>query len=217
MTLMGDFFREFWERSSASAYRKAGLACLDFKACGNSTHGKFITLGCSEALQVRAAVNKLERMGRTVALWGRSMGGVSVLKSLGTAVNVVDSPFSSLRTLSKEFSIQAYPSLSCLIHCCFPCAFCCLNRGISNDTGYDLGSELNLLEEIEKIGAWQAVMFLAGSKDELIHWGHSLSMFQKIKAKKEMQVFEGTHNSQRPSGVIRRAMRFIDENWIRTP
>ena len=40
-------------------------------------------------------------MGRIVALWGRSMGGVSVLKSHGVAVNIVDSPFSDLKTISK--------------------------------------------------------------------------------------------------------------------
>ena len=40
-------------------------------------------------------------MGRFVALWGKSMGGVSVLKSHGTAVNIIDSPFSNVKALSK--------------------------------------------------------------------------------------------------------------------
>ena len=40
-------------------------------------------------------------MGRVVALWGRSMGAVSVIKSHGTVVNICDSPFSNIKTISK--------------------------------------------------------------------------------------------------------------------
>ena len=56
MTLMNPFLHEFWINKKAKAYRKAGLASLDFNACGNSQAGKYITLGCKEGEQVKEAV-----------------------------------------------------------------------------------------------------------------------------------------------------------------
>jgi hypothetical protein len=39
--------------------------------------------------------------GYEVILWGRSMGAASCLKYGGTSINIVDSPFSSLKGVCK--------------------------------------------------------------------------------------------------------------------
>ena len=60
---------------------EVGLACFDFNGCGNREEEKFITLGQKECKDVDVAARYLKNQGYIVVGWGRSMGGVSLLKS----------------------------------------------------------------------------------------------------------------------------------------
>jgi hypothetical protein len=88
------------------------LFTLDFGGCGMS-EGEFISLGWWEREDLQSAIGHLRGLdGRvsTIGLWGRSMGAVTALlhgdrdPSIGSIV--VDSPFSSLRTLASELVDQ---------------------------------------------------------------------------------------------------------------
>ena len=78
-----------------------GLACFDFDGCGNRYDSDFITLGLKECKDVDVAARYLKRQGYRVAGWGRSMGGVSLLRSSEIEVMVCDSAFSNLSELCK--------------------------------------------------------------------------------------------------------------------
>ncbi len=149
VTLLPVMVQMFWLSKRRKLYQKVGLASFDFYGCGN-TDGRFITLGCEEAEQIRLVVRQLKEKGRKVVLWGRSMGAASVIKYGGEDINVLDSPFSDLRELCKEFSLRAVPGLCCLIRCLYPCVFCCINGDIQSETGHDLGGELRLLEHVAR-------------------------------------------------------------------
>ena len=58
-----------------------GMASFDFSGCGNRYDSEFITLGQKESKDVDVAARYLKEQGFKVVGWGRSMGGVSLLKS----------------------------------------------------------------------------------------------------------------------------------------
>ena len=76
-----------------------GLACFDFAACGNRYDSQFITLGQEESKDVDRAAKYLKSQGYRVVGWGRSMGGVSLLKSKELDIMVSDSAYSNLHNL----------------------------------------------------------------------------------------------------------------------
>lgn len=44
---------------------------------------------------------------------------------------------------------------------------------------------------------------MAGHDDSMIHPGHAQRIYDAFPGKKKITVFDGTHNSNRPSKVIR--------------
>jgi alpha/beta superfamily hydrolase len=85
------------------------LFCFDFVGCGKSD-GEYISLGWHERDDVNIIVNYLrsDRFVSTVGLWGRSMGAVTALlhgdRDPSIAALILDSPFSSMKTLVKELA-----------------------------------------------------------------------------------------------------------------
>lgn len=83
------------------------LVALDFAGCGMS-EGEYISLGWYERDDVEVLVEHLRKSETvsTIGLWGRSMGAVTSLmhadRDPSIACLILDSPFSSLRTLAEE-------------------------------------------------------------------------------------------------------------------
>jgi alpha/beta superfamily hydrolase len=90
--------------------------CFDFAGCGLSD-GEYISLGWYERDDVEVVVNYLRESNRvsTIGLWGnlksikgRSMGAVTALmhadRDPSIAALVLDSPFTSLKTLAEELA-----------------------------------------------------------------------------------------------------------------
>ena len=91
------------------------------------------------------AVIFLREKGYKVAVWGRSMGAVSTLLSEESDILIVDSPFSNLKTVSKEISLRFVPcALKCFFHCLFPCVFMAVSSDVESKTGVH-PSELDML------------------------------------------------------------------------
>ena len=82
---------------------------FDFSGCGRS-EGEYISLGWHEQDDVACVVDFLRRSNKvsTIGLWGRSMGAATALmystKDLSIAGLVLDSPFSSLKSLINELA-----------------------------------------------------------------------------------------------------------------
>ena len=85
------------------------IFAFDFSGCGRS-EGEYISLGWHEQDDVACVVDFLRRSNKvsSIGLWGRSMGAATALmystKDLSIAGLVLDSPFSSLKSLINELA-----------------------------------------------------------------------------------------------------------------
>lgn len=91
---------------------------FDFAGCGLSD-GKYISLGWYERDDVEVVVDWLRNSKKvsTIGIWGRSMGAITGLmhadRDPSIAGLVLDSPFTSLRTLAEELAkSQSVPLIS---------------------------------------------------------------------------------------------------------
>lgn len=93
---------------------------FDFSGCGLSS-GEFVSLGFYERDDLRCIIDYLRKQEHVtrIALWGRSMGAVtSIMYSAedpSVSCCVVDSPFSSLRTLAMELVEKMAAKLPSLV------------------------------------------------------------------------------------------------------
>jgi pimeloyl-ACP methyl ester carboxylesterase len=93
---------------------------FDFSGCGLST-GEWVSLGFYERDDLRCIIDYLRKHESVtrIALWGRSMGAVtSIMYSAedpSVSCCVVDSPFSSLRTLAMELVDKMAAKLPSLV------------------------------------------------------------------------------------------------------
>lgn len=51
---------------------------------------------------------------------------------------------------------------------------------------------------------------MAGDEDRMISPSHAKKIFEVFPGKKQIRIFEGSHNSNRPSSVIRECFYFIE-------
>ena len=59
-------------------------------------------------------------------------------------------------------------------------------------------------------------MFLSGNNDVAIDSSHSKRLFEAFKGEKDIQIFEGTHNSTRSAEIFKKCFEFIDSSIILT-
>lgn len=177
-----------------------GLACFDFSGCGMRFQSQYITLGSKESKEVDIAARYLKKLGYKVVGWGRSMGSVSLLLSSEIDIMIADSPFSSLVTLCEQISYKATPALCCcFFHCLYPCLFSCVRSDVEQKAGFDL-RELEVCKVLANNpkNKQKALFVLAGTGDGMIHYSHSQKIYDSFPGTKQIQIFEGTHNSNRP-------------------
>jgi hypothetical protein len=138
-----------------------GLACFDFRGCGNR-EGDFITLGQEESGDVDVAARFLKSRGHRVVGWGRSMGAVSLLLSSECSLIVADSAYSNLAHLCKESSVHFLPkACCCLFHCFFPCVFACIQCKVHKLAGLEIGS-MDIAGKLKKEDRDRQICFIHG-------------------------------------------------------
>lgn len=48
----------------------------------------------------------------------------------------------------------------------------------------------------------RSILFLAGNNDQLIDPKHAKALYDKFEGRKQLMIFEGDHNSSRPSSIL---------------
>ena len=193
------------------ACARAALVSFDFAGCGIS-EGDTVTLGLRERDQVEAVLAELRRWapGARVCIWGRSMGAAAALLHGekypdGARGLILDSPFLSFRALKNDLIQRAAPKapkcgVACVM-CCLACSARRRTRGC-NPTTVDCGRAA--------AAATAPALFLAGARDKLAAPAtHARPLEARYKAPSTLLVFDGEHNSPRPSWVYDRCATFL--------
>lgn len=182
----------------------AGISvfALDLGGSGIS-EGEHVTLGVRETLDVAVVVAHLRRGGRVdrVGIWGRSMGAVTALlyanRDPSIAGIVLDSPFSSLTALMSEL-VDDFFSASYIAapRAATRLALGWMRSSIKARAGFDI-HDLDVLRTVATTHC--PALFAHGADDDFIRPAHSRALRDAYAGEKEFLVFDGDHNSPRPT------------------
>lgn len=139
------------------------------------------------------------------------MGSVSLLLSDEIDIMVADSPFHSLVGLCEEISYKATPSACCcFFHCLYPCLFSCVRSDVEQRAGFDM-RELEIGKKLAQNprSKDKALFIMAATGDSMINYSHSQKIYEAFPGKKQIELFEGNHNSNRPDAVLNKCYEFI--------
>lgn len=79
-------------------------------------------------------------------------------------ITVVDSPFYSLKKLSKEKLKKIQNGTSCILNCIFPCLWDCIEEDVKKHTNVNVNS-INTSEAVRRMNPNQIVIFVAALND----------------------------------------------------
>jgi len=170
---------------------------FDFSGCGNS-EGEWVTLGYKEQEDLQTVINHLRSI-RTVSLiglWGRSMGAVTSIfytakEPAAITAMVLDSPFSSLHTLTLEL-VRTYSKIPVVIA---RILMKFLRKSILSRTGMDI-EKLNPIDHVAQ--CFIPSVFIMARGDDFVNPHHGEDMYQLYGGDKNLIYVEGDHNSERP-------------------
>jgi len=172
------------------------LFAFDFAGCGKS-EGEYISLGWYERDDVEVVIEHLRKSNKvsTIGLWGRSMGAVTAImygdRDPSIAGMVLDSPFSSLKTLVEEL-VNDKVSLPSFI----------VNQALSLVKSTVLKKAKFKLDDIEPIPyakrCFIPSLFVAAKDDNFVKPHHSKILHDSYPGDKNLINIEGDHNSVRP-------------------
>lgn len=176
------------------------LFCFDFSGCGLS-EGEYISLGYFEKDDVSFIIDHLRSTNTvsSIGLWGRSMGAVTAImhsiRDPSIAGMVLDSPFTSLRTLAEEL---------CREHTKIPktildAALKMIRKTILQKAGFDI-LELEPIKYVKK--SYIPAFFVAGKNDNFIKPHHSQQLHDLYSGDKNIVLVEGDHNDDRPEFLM---------------
>jgi pimeloyl-ACP methyl ester carboxylesterase len=174
--------------------------CLDLSGCGRSG-GEYISLGWYERDDVALVVDYLRSSNRVtcIGLWGRSMGAVTSLlhgdRDPSIAAMVLDSPFSSLRTLAEELT-RNYVKIPKLI---LSGAISLIRKTVKSKAGFDI-NDLNPLDHVTQ--CFIPSLFVAGNEDTFIQPHHARELYERYAGDKNISIVDGDHNSIRPKFLL---------------
>ena len=188
------------------------LFCFDFSGSGKS-QGPFCSLGWYEQEDVESVLHYLVSSQRVskIALWGRSMGAATSIfysrRDTRISCLILDSPFASFKQVvqelaNKKASLPAFLTLA---------GFSLLRSSIISKADFDI-ELLEPTDYIDKIHI--PALFGVGGQDSFISPDHTKQLHKQYKGKKDLIIFEGEHNTPRPSSFIIKATKFLAEQLI---
>lgn len=175
--------------------------CLDTSGSGIS-EGEYISLGWYERDDVDFIVQFLRNSGTvsTIGLWGRSMGAVTALlhadRDPSIAGMVLDSPFSNLKSLTKELASVHAKNVPGFV---LSAAKSMIRKTIKKKANFD-SNELDPLKHVDQ--CFIPALFVAGQEDTFINPNHARILFEKYAGDKNIIIVEGDHNSERPQFML---------------
>lgn len=187
-----------------------GLCVFDFLGCGKAG-GLYVTLGWNEQDDLASVIECVTRDYRAtqVALWGRSMGAVTILlylehhSELISAV-VVDSPFTDVSVMIQDVASSFVKIPGFLVKM----AISSFSGIILKKTGYDV-LELRPIDSVPRCSA--PITFILAKKDKLALPQRSKEMFRLYKGKDKVIIeSEGEHATMRERHVIDKACNFLN-------
>ena len=185
---------------------------FDFSGCGKS-EGEYISLGLHEKMDLKIVIDfvyKLPNVGR-IGLWGHSMGAATILlyaaKDPRITCICVDSPFSDLAQLLKEFADNTI-SVPGFV---FSSAYSLTKIMVYNRNKVDLDG-IKPINEVKNIGI--PAYFIHAMKDTLINSEHSVKLYEACGSfYKFINICEGGHNSIRSENIINKIVDFF-KNYL---
>eukprot|EP01102_Stenamoeba_stenopodia_P019189 TRINITY_DN716_c0_g1_i1.p1 TRINITY_DN716_c0_g1~~TRINITY_DN716_c0_g1_i1.p1 ORF type:complete len:841 (+),score=171.91 TRINITY_DN716_c0_g1_i1:121-2523(+) len=205
------------------------LFCLDLTGAGLS-EGKYISLGYHEKNDVKAVLdfllnNKILQDNHRVGIWGRSMGAATAL--LYTAqydsddrsqnkisALILDSPFASLKRLSKEVVQNAKVNKvpQSLTKAFSNLGLKLVRKSIKKRAKFDI----NKLAPIAVVDQCKCpVLFIHAVADTLINPQHSQDLYDKYGGEnKKIIKVEGTHSSLRVGWCFDEISEFLYTNFV---
>lgn len=188
--------------------RNYSLVCFDFGGCGHSD-GDYVSLGYYEQQDIAEVVKYLKHSGRVnnVVLWGRSMGAAAVILYMNEhpecPVVVLDSPFSSLRTVLTELAAQ-YKFIPRQLK---EFAVSAARKHIKTVAKFDIEE----LEPLEKARGSRVPGIIIHSEDDcLVPCGHSKEIFAALSGPKFYLEALGGHNIQRRPSLVLRVLHIVE-------
>lgn len=158
---------------------------IDLRGWGNS-EGQYTTLGFKESLDILAWIDKLVAFDSNaeIGLYGVGMGASSCLlaaqHTLTSNVSFIISDCAyanAISYLEKRLNSNLYTNL--------------IEMKVSNELNFDL-TECNMLEAAAGIAI--PVLFIHGTKDQIIPCQDTLNMYEACNASKELLILEDSHH-----------------------
>uniref|UniRef100_A0A7S1RDN9 Serine aminopeptidase S33 domain-containing protein n=1 Tax=Alexandrium catenella TaxID=2925 RepID=A0A7S1RDN9_ALECA len=184
---------------------------VDFTGSGLS-EGEHVSLGYFEREDVEAAIAHLRASGEvsTVGLWGHSMGATTALlygdRDPTIAAMVLDSPFTDLMALANELANNAREQGLRVPGFAISMAAGLIRRSVRRRAKFDPKD----VAPIQNCGkCFIPALFAHGEKDIFIKPHHSEQLHAAYAGDKNLILFDGDHNSERPDFFFDSAVIFL--------
>eukprot|EP00927_Polykrikos_kofoidii_P072342 TRINITY_DN68479_c0_g1_i1.p1 TRINITY_DN68479_c0_g1~~TRINITY_DN68479_c0_g1_i1.p1 ORF type:complete len:485 (-),score=84.97 TRINITY_DN68479_c0_g1_i1:170-1624(-) len=189
---------------------------LDFAGSGLS-EGEHVSLGHFEREDVEVAIAHLRDSGEvsTIGLWGHSMGATTALlygdRDPSIGAMVLDSPFADLPQLANELAQNARENGLRVPGFAISVATSMVRRSVRLRAGFDMRD----VSPIANCGkCFIPALFAHGERDAFIKPSHSEQLHGAYAGDKNLILFDGDHNSPRPSFFFSSAAIFLRQTLM---
>ena len=192
---------------------QVNLFCFDFSGCGKSG-GVYTSLGWFEQDDLECVIQYLTNTGKVtkIGVWGRSMGAITAIlyavKDPRISCYVFDSPFSKFKQLVKELAKEKASLPGFLSEG----AFSIIRQTIKKKVNFDIDN-LRPLKYVDKINV--PALFGAGRQDTFVLPQHTSDLYAAYLGPKQIMLFEGDHNSQRPQNWNLLVKEFLENHLLK--
>lgn len=187
------------------------IFALDFAGSGLS-EGEHVSLGYFEREDVECVIAHLRASNQvsTVALWGHSMGATTALlygdRDPTIAAMVLDSPFADLMQLANELANHAREHGLRVPGFAISVAAGLIRRSVRRRARFD-PKDVTPIANCGK--CFIPALFAHGERDAFIRPNHSEQLHEAYAGDKNLILFDGDHNSERPDFFFDSAVIFL--------
>lgn len=195
---------------------KISVFSIDFSGCGLSD-GEYVTLGWRERGDLEAALDYLATVPELVshvALYGRSMGAATAMLVASderfyhrVCGLVLDSCYTSVRQMLLELAHKYVGKVPLVpVSGMIDPAVDMLRQAVKQRAGFDI-NKINVLDAARHCNT--PVLFGHAIDDQLVLASHTRTLHKEYTGPKEVNIFEGDHNSIRPQEFRDQALLFL--------